>query len=220
VILTEPSKCNAQDICNFLWGTMILNEARFVHPRFMGHCFKSLQDLGLSSLQDKDIRQFYQCILSLKAFRSLHQNHHILPFDIEMSWKTNWCVRQATSPLPRWVASALAVLREMGYDTKDRFLEQGMINTSVVDLKDGMRYSVEGVSILRSFRNEPTQPIARYFWKVRLLETMGFHVIAIDEREWLSLKDRSAQIAHLELKIRAVRKSALDKLIFLQRKVE
>ena len=207
----KPIIFTAQDVCNFIWALLIM-DSPLLDPNFLDMMFSCLQRIGLETLRDEDIRQFYQGILHVKIFRIRDPEFSLLPTEIEQRWKAVWCVRQVTSPLPLWVAQALVVMERMGYKCQGRFLEQGLINTCTLDLADNFKYAVEGISFVRSFRTPPGRTTGRYLWKVRLLETMGYEVLRIEQGEWMKLVHLDAKKSYLQGKIDVAKANALNKM--------
>lgn len=212
-LFEDASLFSQQDICNMIWAGVLANDASILHSDFLKQCFHVLEGLGLENLRDEDIRQFYQAIVHLSAFNPQSVHRLILPKDVEKRWKTVWCVRQATSPLPLWVASALVSIEDMGYVCRHDVVEEGFISTCIVNLGDSMKYAVEGITIFRCYRNEPDRLTARFRWKLHLLAAMGYEVICIEERQWLSLTSRDSKEGYLKQKIDDARANAWKRVM-------
>jgi len=211
-IMSSTAAFSLQDMCNFLWALLIMDH-RSLSEDLLAHAGAFLQDQPPEKVKDEDIRQFYQCLLHVKVFRSDLDTARVIPRELEIKWRLKWSLRQGTSPLPLWLADALICLEDLGYVCRGRFLTQGLLNTCTINLDDYFKYAIEGISLTRSYRNLPKRPRGRYRWKVRVLEAMGFEVIAITEQEWIDAIGQIQKKEYLKQKIQMAQDSANRKFL-------
>lgn len=183
--LKFASLFNNQDVSMMAWSLMMMDEldgatmsrilyhVRYVKPT--------------DPLSPEDVRQLYQCLLHLRLLHPEVVISQVIPSEVEKIWRGVWMVRQRTSPVPDWVSHALVHLEKMGYVCKARCMVGGIVNTTTLDFEDGMKYALEGLSYTRQYTNVVDAPRANITWKMRLLRTLGYEIVELEESKWEGL---------------------------------
>ncbi|GMH42110.1 hypothetical protein BSKO_10029 [Bryopsis sp. KO-2023] len=194
---------NMQDISMLAWSLAMLDE---LDDKTMSAVLRFVRfSKPTDPLKPQDARQLYQCLLHLKIFHPEIKLTEDIPEAVEALWRHNWVERQKTSPLPEWMSVALVYLEQMGCVCKGRSMVGGILNTCTLDFEDGLKFAVEGLSYARRFYGGLYPPKARFLWKRKTLEALGYEVIVLDERKWALLSGKENTQKYLQEMVDAAR---------------